>query len=62
MSGISGFQPGASVYAQAWGIKNGVGEAPHIDVRDPATSDGATSWRSHREPQAWGTHKLYPSH
>ena len=39
MSGISGFQPGASVYAQAWGIKNGVGEAPHIDVRDPATSD-----------------------
>lgn len=39
MSNISSFQPGGTAYLQAWGTKGGVGEAPHIDVRDPANSD-----------------------
>jgi hypothetical protein len=57
MSGISSFQPGGTAYLQAWGTKGGVGEAPHIDVRDPASSDVAyaigKNWVNEAGNTAW---------
>jgi len=39
MSSITSFQPGGTAYLQAWGTKSSIGEAPHIDVRNPSSSD-----------------------